>query len=94
MASTKKARSKWIQDMFVTILLSKNVKSKVCKTVILPVVLYVCETSSYTLREEYRLRLPENRVLSKIMELRGLSTGSWRKFHNENSVNCTLHQIL
>jgi hypothetical protein len=39
---------------------------KIYKTVILPVVLYECETWSFILREEYRLRRYENRVLRKI----------------------------
>jgi hypothetical protein len=36
------------------------------QTIILPVVLYGCETWSLTLREEHRLRVLENRVLRKI----------------------------
>jgi hypothetical protein len=39
---------------------------KIYKTVIMPVVLYGCETWSLTLREEHRLRVFENRVLRKI----------------------------
>jgi hypothetical protein len=44
----------------------KNLKIKIYKTVILPVVLYGCETWSLTLGEEHRLRVFENRVLRKI----------------------------
>jgi len=44
-------------------LLYKNVNIKIYGTVILPVVLYGCETWSLTLREEHRLRVFENRVL-------------------------------
>jgi hypothetical protein len=44
----------------------KNPKIKIYKTVILPVVLYGCETWSLTLREEHRLRVFQNRVLRKI----------------------------
>jgi hypothetical protein len=47
-------------------LLSKNVKVKIYKTIILPVVLYGCETWFLTLREEHRLRVFENRVLRRI----------------------------
>jgi hypothetical protein len=47
-------------------LLSRNVKVKIYKTVILPVVLYGCETWSFTLKEEHRLRVFENRVLRRI----------------------------
>ena len=44
-------------------LLSKNLKIKIFRTIILPVVLYGCETWSLTLREECRQRVFENRVL-------------------------------
>ena len=47
-------------------MLSKNVKIKVYSTIILPVVLFGCETWSLTLREEHRLRVFENRVLKRI----------------------------
>jgi hypothetical protein len=43
-----------------------NVKIKIYKTIILPVVLYGCETLSLTLREEHRLRVFEDRVLRRI----------------------------
>jgi hypothetical protein len=65
-------------------LLSKNVKVKIYKIVILPVVLHGCETWSLTLREEHRLRVFENRVLRKIFgPKRDEVTGEWRKLHNE-----------
>jgi hypothetical protein len=47
-------------------LLSRNLKVKIYKTIILPVVLYGCDTWSLTLREEHRLRVFENRVLRRI----------------------------
>jgi hypothetical protein len=47
-------------------LLSKNVKIKTYKTIILPIVLYGCGTWSVTLRDEHRLSMSENRVLKKI----------------------------
>jgi len=51
---------------------------------ILPVVLYGCETWSMTLREERRLRVFENRVLRKVFgPKRDEVTGEWRKLHNE-----------
>jgi hypothetical protein len=51
---------------------------------ILPVVLYGCETWSLTLREEHRLRVFENRVLRRIFGPKGDEvTGEWRKLHNE-----------
>jgi hypothetical protein len=62
----------------------KNLKIRIYKTIILPVVLYGCETWSWTLREEHRLRVFENRVLRRIFgPKRGEVTGEWRKFHNE-----------
>jgi hypothetical protein len=47
-------------------LLSKNLKLKIYRTIILPVVLYGCEAWSPTLREEHRLRVFENRVLRRV----------------------------
>jgi hypothetical protein len=53
-------------------------------TIILPVVLYGCETWSLPLREERRLRVFENRVLRRLFGLkRDEVTGEWRKLHNE-----------
>jgi len=55
-----------------------------CKTILLPVVLYGCETWSLTLREECRLRVFENRVWRRIFGLnRDEVKGEWRKVHNE-----------
>jgi len=48
-------------------LLSKNLKIKIYRTVILPIVLYGCETWSLTLREERKLRVFEKRVLRRII---------------------------
>jgi hypothetical protein len=68
-------------------LLYRNVKVKIHKTIILPVVLYGCETWSLTLREEHRLRVFENRVLRRIFEpKRDEVTGEWRKLHSEELV--------
>jgi len=57
-----------VQNIFSSSLLSKNVKIKIHRTIILPVVLHGCETWSLTLREERRLRVIENRVLRIIVE--------------------------
>ncbi|KAJ4441124.1 hypothetical protein ANN_10974 [Periplaneta americana] len=66
-----------------SILLSKNLKVRIYKTVILPVLLYGCETWTLTLREEHRLRVFENKVLRKIFGAkRDEVTGEWRKLHN------------
>jgi hypothetical protein len=59
-----------------------NLKIKIYKTVILPVVLYGCETWSLTLGEEHTLRVFENRVL-KIFGPKMEEDGSWRKLHND-----------
>jgi hypothetical protein len=64
-------------------LLSRYVKVKIYKTIILPVVPYGCETWSLTLREKHRLRVFENRVLRRIFgPKRDEVTGEWRKLHN------------
>jgi hypothetical protein len=64
--------------------LSRNVKVKMYKTLILPVVLYGCETWSLILREEHRLRVFENRFLRRIFgPKRDEVTGEWRKLHSE-----------
>jgi hypothetical protein len=69
-------------------LLSRNVKVKIYKTIILLVVLYGCKTRSLTLREEHTLRVFENRVLRRIFgPKRDEVTGEWRKMHNEELHN-------
>jgi len=78
-------------------LLSKNIKIKIYRTLILPVVLCGCETWSLTLREERRLRVFENRVLRRIFGLkRDEVTGEWRKLHNEelNALYCSPNIFL
>jgi len=58
---------------------------KIYRIVILPVVLYGCETWSLTLREERKLRVFENMVLRRIFEpRRDEVTGDWRRLHNED----------
>jgi hypothetical protein len=52
-----------VQNLFSSSLLSKNLTIKICTTIILPVVLYGCETWSLTLRERRRLSVFQNRVL-------------------------------
>jgi hypothetical protein len=69
-------------------LLSRNVKVKIHKTIILPAVLYGCGTWSLTLSEEHRLRVFENRVLRRIFgPKRDAVMGEWRKLHNEELHN-------
>jgi hypothetical protein len=65
-------------------LLLKNVKMRIYKTIILPVLLYGCETWSLTLREEHSLRVFEEMVLRIIFgPKRDEVTGDWRNLHNE-----------
>jgi hypothetical protein len=59
-----------VQNLLSSCLLSKNVKIRLYKSIILPVVLYGCGTRSLTLREEHRLRVFENRVLRRIFGLK------------------------
>jgi hypothetical protein len=64
--------------------LSRNIKVKIYKTMILPVALYGSETWSLTLKEEHSLRVFENRVLRRISgPRRDEVTGGWTKSHNE-----------
>ena len=73
-------------------LISKNLKTKIYKTIILPVVLHGCETWLLTLREERRLKVFENMVLRGIFgPKRDEVTGEWRKIHNEklNDLYCS-----
>ena len=55
-----------VQNLLSASLLSKNLKIKIYRTIVFPVVLYGWETWSLTLREERRLRVFENRVLRRI----------------------------
>jgi len=65
-------------------LLSKDLKIKIFGTVILPIILYGCETWSLTMREESRLSVFETIVLRRIFVLkRDEETREWGKLHNE-----------
>jgi len=65
-------------------LISRKLKLKIYRTVILPVILYGCESWSRTLSDEHKLRVFENKVLRKIYgPKRGATTGEWRRLHNE-----------
>ena len=66
------------------LLLPRNLKIKIYRTIILPVVLYGCETWSLTLREKRRLRVFENMVLRRVFgPKRDEVTGEWRRLHNK-----------
>ena len=72
-----------VQNFLSSRLLSKNF-IKIYRTIILPFVLYECETQSLTLREECRLRVFENRVLRSIFgPKRDKIKRDWRKVPNE-----------
>jgi hypothetical protein len=77
------ARYYSIQKLLSSRLLSKNIKIRIYKTIILPVVLYGCETWSVTIREELENRLLKRIFGRKIDEV----TGGWRKLHNEELHN-------
>ena len=73
-----------VQNLLSSKLLSKNLKIKIYRTIILPVVLYGCETWSLISREERKLRVFENMVLRRIFgPRRDEVMGEWRRLHNE-----------
>jgi hypothetical protein len=73
-----------VQNLLSSSLLFKNMKMNIYRTVIFPVVLYGCETWSLIWREEHRLWVFENRVLSRIfVTKRDRVTGDWRRLHME-----------
>jgi len=72
------------QNFLSSRLLSNNLKIKIYRTIILPVVLYECEAWSLTLREERKLRVFENMVLRRIFGPRADEVrGEWRRLNNE-----------
>jgi hypothetical protein len=78
-----------VQNLLPSHLLSKNVKIRIYKTIILPV-----ETCSLTLREEHRLRVFENRVLREIfVSKRNEVTGGWKDLIMRSFIACTLLQV-
>jgi hypothetical protein len=73
-----------LQNFLSSSLLSKSVKIKIYRTIILPVVLYGCESWSLILREECRLWVFQNRALRRIFgPERDEVTGEWRRLNNE-----------
>jgi hypothetical protein len=75
-----------VQNLLSSCLISKNLKIKIYKTLILPVVLYGCKIWSLTLREKQGLRVSENRML-RIFGPKTEVDGSWRKLHNDELRN-------
>ena len=81
-----------VQNLLFSSSLSRNVKIKIHRNIILPLVLHGCETWPLTMREECRLRVFEIRVLRRIFRpKRDKVTGEWRKLNNEtlNDLYCS-----
>ena len=73
-----------VQKLLTSRLISRKLKLKIYRTVILPVILYGCESWSTTLADEHKLHVFENKVLRKIYgPKRDEMTGEWRRLHNE-----------
>jgi len=82
-----------VKNLLSSSLLSKNIKIKINRTIILSVVLCWCESWSLKLTEERRLRVFENRVLRRIFGLkRDEVPGEWREIHNED-LNDLYHSL-
>jgi hypothetical protein len=84
-----------VQNLFYSRLISKNLKIKICKTVILPVVLYGCEIWYLTLREEHRLRVFWEQSVEE--DIWTLKEGRWIVEKNcimMNFITCILHRTL
>ena len=84
-----------MQNLLSCILLSKNIKPKIFRIIILPVVLYGCETWSLTLREKRRLRVFENRVLRRVFGPKWDEvTGNGENYKMRSLMICIPHPIL
>jgi hypothetical protein len=80
-----------VQNILSSCVLSKNIKIKTYRTLILRVVFYGCETWSFTLKEESILWVYGKKVLMRIFgPKRDEVTGEWRRLHHEERP----HQIL
>ena len=84
-----------MQNLSSSSLLSKKLKIKIYRTIILPVVLYGCETWTLTLRDERRLRVLENRVLRRVFgPKRDEVTENGENYILRSLVICTPYPIL
>jgi hypothetical protein len=73
-----------VQNLLSSSLIFTQVKIKIYRIIILPVVLYGCKTWSLTLREECRMRVSQNRVLRRIFGPKTEEVaGEWRRLHNK-----------
>jgi hypothetical protein len=92
---SQKARYHSLQNLLSSSLLSKNIKIKIHKTIIFPVIFYGCETWLLTLWEEHRLWVSENRVLWRILgPKRDKVTGSGENYIMRSLMISTPHNIL
>jgi hypothetical protein len=79
---------KLVQNILFSCLLSKNLKIKIHIIIVLPILLYGCETWSVTLREECTLSVFENRVLQRVFgPMWEEFAGGWERLHNEELHN-------
>ena len=82
-------------ESFVFQFVIQKFKIKIYRTIILPVVLYGCETWSLTLGEERRLRVFGNRVLRRVFgSKRDEVTGNEENYIMRSLVICTPYLIL
>ena len=90
-----KSDSHWVQNPLFLSLIFNSIWMKIYGTIILPAILYGCETWSLTLREERRLRAFENRVLRTILwPKRDEIRGSGENYIMRSLLICTPNQIL
>jgi hypothetical protein len=83
-----------VQNLLSSRLLSKNIKIRIYKTIILPLLQYGCQTWSITLSKEHRLRVFGNRVLKRIFGLkRDEVTESGQNCITRSFVICILHHV-
>ena len=80
-----------VSNLSYSHLLTKNIKIKIYSTIVLPVVLYGCETWSLTFREERRLRVFENSVLRGLLRPnRDVVTGEWTRYLMRSFTICII----
>ena len=84
-----------VKNLLSSSLLSNNLKIKIYVTLIVPVVLYECETWSFKLGEKSRLRVFENRALRRIFGPKGdEGTGEWKNYIMKSLMICTAHPVF
>jgi hypothetical protein len=77
-----------VQNLLSSHLLSKNIKIRIHKTILLPVILYGCETLSLILKEK------QTEVVRRIFGPKGDEVqGGWRKMYNEELHNLSFLQV-